>query len=52
MAASVRAGGGGRITRRGEGGPSLEGYGGGLRAGSVRVCWTVCDAGYGGYRPG
>src|SRR6266550_1324980 len=33
----------------GSAGPSLEGYGRGLRAGSVQVCWTGCDAGRGGY---
>src|SRR5580698_865657 len=36
----------------GSAGPSLEGYAGGLRGGSVQVCWTGCDAGCGGYRAG
>ena len=36
----------------GSAGPSLEGYGRGLRAGSVQVCWTGCGAGRGGYRAG
>src|SRR6516164_7525603 len=50
MAASVPAGGHGRITHRREDGYLVGGIRRGWRGGSVQVCWTGRDAGCGGYR--